>query len=30
MGGLVDVLGLYLKPREGAIVLAMDEETPTR
>ena len=27
---LVDVVGLYLNPPENAIVLAMDEETPTQ
>jgi hypothetical protein len=27
---LVDVVGLYLNPPENAIVLCMDEETPTQ
>jgi hypothetical protein len=27
---LIDVVGLYLDPPENAIVLAMDEETPTQ
>ena len=27
---LVDVVGLYLNPPEHAIVLCMDEETPTQ
>ena len=27
---LADVIGLYLNPPENAIVLSMDEETPTQ